>query len=47
MVLDTENSASDISGGNPFQLGGGPGKSFVGRDANAITDTTTTNLGSL
>ncbi len=46
IVLDTENSASDVSGYSG-QFGAGAGKSFVGRDANAITDMTTTNLGSL
>jgi hypothetical protein len=46
IVLDTENSASDVSGYSG-QFGAGAGKSFTGRDANAITDTTTKNLGNL
>lgn len=46
MVLDTENTQSEVSGYSG-QFGAGAGKSFVGRDAGAITDTTTTNLGNL
>lgn len=46
LVLDADNSESNVSGYSG-QYGAGSGKSFVGRDANAITDTTTTNLGSL
>lgn len=46
MVLDAENSESDVSGYSG-QYGAGAGKNFRGRDARAITDTTTTNLGSL
>jgi Tfp pilus assembly protein PilX len=46
IVLDTENSASEVSGYSG-QFGAGSGKSFTGRDANAITNTTTKNLGNL
>ena len=46
IVLDAENSESEVSGYSG-QYGAGAGKNFTGRDANAITDTTTTNLGSL
>ncbi len=46
VVLDAENSESDVSGYSG-QYGAGSGKSFVGRDANSITDTTTKNLGNL
>jgi hypothetical protein len=46
MTLDTQNSASDVSGYSG-QYGAGAGKSFVGRDADAISDTTSSNLGSL
>ena len=44
--LVAENSASEVSGYSG-QFGAGSGKSFTGRDANAITDITTTNLGNL
>jgi hypothetical protein len=46
IVLDAENSSSDVSGYSG-QLGAGSGKNFVGRDAEAISDTTTQNLGNL
>lgn len=48
VVLDAQNSSNDVTGGYTGQKGGGGTKNFVGRDANAITDpTTSTVLGRL
>ncbi len=46
VVLVAQNSDSEVSGYSG-QFGAGAGKSFVGRDARAITNTATSNLGSL
>ncbi len=46
VVLVAQNSDSEV-GGYSGQYGVGAGKSFAGRDARAITNTASTNLGSL